>query len=201
MPTRRERIKQAEERVRRKQRQQRTLWIGGGIAAAVIVIALLVVASGALNAPAPQVAQAANGSATCSAVQTFAEQSRDHISPGQPHPPYNSNPPTSGWHWANPQDWGIYTAQQFQEQLVHNLEHGGIVIQYNGLSAADVQRLTDFVKRDAYHLILAPYPALPSSEKVAATAWTHLLTCDGVNEAALQSFVNAFRDKGPELVP
>ena len=200
MPTRRERMKQEEERAR-KERRQRALLLGGGAVAAVLVIALLVVASGALNAPALQVAQAANGSATCSAVQTFAEQSRDHIGQGQPHPPYDSNPPTSGWHWANPQDWGIYTNQQFQEHLVHNLEHGGIVIQYNGLSAADVQRLTDFVKRDAYHVILAPYPALPQSEKVAVTAWTHLETCNGVDETALQSFINAFRDKGPELVP
>ena len=200
MPSKREKIQQ--EQRARQQKQKRTLLIGGGIVAVVVVVALVVLASGVLNAsPAPaRVAQAA-GSVVCSGVQTFPAQSRDHIQPGQPHPPYNSNPPVGGWHWANPQDWGIYTSQQFQEQLVHNLEHGGIAVQYNGLSAADVQRLTDFVKRDAYHMILAPYPALPQGEKVAMTAWTHLQTCDGVDENALQSFINAFRDKGPELVP
>lgn len=200
MPSKREKIQQ-EQRARQLKRQ-RALWIAGGMVAAVIVIALLAIASGVFNSsPAPaRVAQAAN-SVVCSGVQTFPAQSRDHINPGQPHPPYNSNPPTGGWHWANPQDWGIYTSQQFQEQLVHNLEHGGIVVQYNGLSAADVQRLTDFVKRDTYHMILAPYPALPQGEKVAMTAWTHLQTCDGVDENALQSFINAFRDKGPEVVP
>ena len=117
------------------------------------------------------------------------------------HPDYNSNPPTSGWHWANPQDWGIYTSQQFQEQLVHNLEHGGIVIQYNDLTSADVQRLTSLVSRDSYHMILAPYPGLPAGVRVAYTAWTHLQSCDGIDENAIHAFTNAFRNKGPELVP
>jgi hypothetical protein len=177
------------------------LWIGGGVLAIVLAGALVVMASGVLNPPAPaQVAQAA-GPVTCSPVQTFPELSREHIPDHAAHPDYNSNPPTNGWHWANPQNWGIYTNQQFQEQLVHNLEHGGIVIQYNNLVPADVQRLTDLVNRDSYHMILAPYPGLPAGERVAYTAWTHLQSCDGVDENAIHSFINAFRDKGPELVP
>lgn len=201
MPTQHEKMRRERERARKKH-QRRLLWVGGGVAVVAIVIALVAMASGVLNppAPAPQVAQAA-GTVTCSPVQTFPMQSRDHINPGQPHPPYNSNPPTSGWHWPNPQDWGIYTNQQFQEQLVHNLEHGGIVIQYTNLPPGDVQRLTDLVNRDNYHMILAPYPGLPQGVKVAYTAWTHLQTCDGVNENAIRAFINAFRDKGPELVP
>jgi len=200
VPTQHERIRREEERARKK-RQQRQMWIGGGIAVAVVALGLIVIASGVLNRPAPAQAAQAAGPVTCGAVQTFPEQSRDHIQPHAPHPDYNSNPPTSGWHWPNPQDWGIYTNQQFQEQLVHNLEHGGIVIQYNSLSPSDVQRLTDLVGRDAYHMVLAPYPGLPSGVQVATTAWTHLQTCDGVDENAIRAFVNAFRDKGPELVP
>lgn len=201
MPTQHEKLRREDERARKKQQRQ-MLWIGGGVAALVIVIALVVMASGLLNppAPAPQVAQTA-GSVTCTAVQTFPELSRDHIKKGDPHPPYSSNPPTSGWHWDTPQNWGIYTNQQFQEQLVHNLEHGGIVIQYNNLPPSDVQRLTDLVNRDSYHMILAPYPGLPADLKLAYTAWTHLQTCDGVDENTIHSFINAFRDKGPELVP
>jgi hypothetical protein len=201
MPTQHEKLRREKERERKKQQRQ-MLWIGGGAAALVIVIALVVMMSGVLNppAPAPQVAQAA-GSVICGAVQSFPEQSRNHIQKGDPHPAYNSNPPTSGWHWDTPQNWGIYTNQQFQEQLVHNLEHGGIVIQYNNLSPSDVQRLTDLVNRDSYHMILAPYPGLPADVKVAYTAWTHLQTCNGVDENAIHAFINAFRDKGPELVP
>lgn len=201
MPTQHEKIRREQERASKKQQRQMLL-IGGGVVAAAVVIALIVMASGVLNSPAPaaQAAQVA-GTVTCSAVQTFPEQSRDHIRQNQPHPEYSSNPPTSGWHWDTPQDWGIYTNQQFQEQLVHNLEHGGIVVQYNNLPPADVQRLTDLVRRDAYHMVLAPYPGLPPGVKVATTAWMHLQTCDGVDENAIRAFINAFRDKGPELVP
>ena len=181
------------------------LLIGGGVVALVLVTTLVVMASGVLNPQGPatspaQVAQAA-GTVTCSPVQSFPELSRDHIAEHAPHPDYNSNPPTNGWHWANPQEWGIYTNQQFQEQLIHNLEHGGIVIQYNNLPSSDVQRLTNLVNRDSYHMILAPYAGLPQGVKVAYTAWTHLQTCDGLDENAIRAFVNAFRDKGPELVP
>ncbi len=201
MPTQHQRIRREEGRARNKQ-QKRLLLIGGIAAGVVVVVALVVVASGVLNPPAPtaQAAQVA-GTVTCSAVQTFPELSRDHIKPNQPHPEYSSNPPTSGWHWDTPQNWGIYTSQQIQEQLVHNLEHGGIVVQYNNLLPADVQRLTDLVNRDSYHMVLAPYPGLPADVKVAYTAWMHLQTCDGVDENAVRAFVNAFRDKGPELVP
>ena len=75
------------------------------------------------------------------------------------------------------------------------------MIQYNNLGSADVQRLTNLVNSDSYHMILAPYPGLPAGERVAYTAWTHLQSCDGLNENAIRAFINAFRDKGPELVP
>jgi hypothetical protein len=204
MPTRHERVLQEQERARQKQRQ-RIILIGAGVLAALALLGVVVFASGAFNpspAPSNRVAEAAaSGTLTCGKIQTFATQTRDHIKQNQPHPAYSSNPPTSGWHWDNPQDWGIYTSPQVQEQLVHNLEHGGIVVQYNNLGPADVQRLADLVKRDSHHMILAPYPDLPADAKVALTAWDHLQTCTGVDETALSAFVSAYRDKGPELVP
>ena len=144
------------------------------------------------------------GGGTCDEVEEFEDQGnmgRDHIRPGQSHPPYNSNPPTSGWHWENPQEWGVYTTPQVQEQLVHNLEHGGIVIQYNNLSAGELQRLLDFVKRTPRHIVVAPYPGLDRGVRVAFTAWTYLQNCDGVDLEALADFADEFRDQGPETVP
>lgn len=204
MPTRRERARYAEQQRARQNKQQRFLWIGGSLLVLVVLVAVGIAVSGALAAPAATShAQPVAGTAgvTCSNIQTFPSQGQDHIAPNQPHTDYSSNPPTSGWHWGTPQDWGIYTAPQVQEQLVHNLEHGGIVIQYNGLAPADVQNLTALAQRESYHLILAPYPGLPSDVKVALTAWMRLQTCNGVNENTIGAFINAFRNKGPELVP
>ncbi len=149
---------------------------------------------------------------TCANVQSFASLGQEHIAPGQSHPPYNSNPPTSGWHWDTPQREGIFTTQQVQEQILHNLEHGFVNIQYKDLNGAEVQRLTDLVRRDPRHLILAPYPGLPTEVKVALTAWTgpngipaqqvgKLVYCNGVDENAIRGFISAFRDQGPEKVP
>ncbi len=200
MSTRRERERIQQQRQQRA-RRSRYLYLAAGVAVLIVLVALALWGSGILNsaAPPPPVAASA-GSVTCSAVQTFPTLSRDHIEPNQSHPPYSSNPPTSGWHWANPQDWGIYTTPQVQEQLVHNLEHGGIILQYNNLSAGEVKQLTDLVNRDNHHMIFAPYPGLTDA-KVALTAWDHLQTCTGVDETAIRAFVNSYRDKGPELVP
>src|SRR3989344_1710779 len=60
--------------------------------------------------------------------EVIAELGRDHIPVGALRPEYNSNPPTSGSHYAVPADWGAYDSEVPDEQLVHNLEHGGIGI-------------------------------------------------------------------------
>ena len=40
---------------------------------------------------------------------------------------YNSFPPSSGPHYAQPAPWGVYPDSIKQTILVHNLEHGGVV--------------------------------------------------------------------------
>lgn len=201
MPTRHEKIKQTEQQRTQAQRRRRIL-TGVGVVIALILVAVLgiTLANAMLVFPSP-IPAGPIAQSQCRPVQNFPSQGGTHISPGESHPPYNSNPPTSGWHWANPQDWGIYTTPQVQDQLVHNLEHGGIVIQYRDLQPTDVQRLTTFVQHDRIHMILAPYPDLPTGANIALTAWMHLQLCNGVNENTLSLFVAAYRDKGPELVP
>lgn len=88
-----------------------------------IVVVILIIAGGLffvirqLTAPLPGTA--------------YQIQGREHISVGASHLPYNSSPPTSGPHYGNPAPWGIYDHELPDEQLVHNLEHGGIWISYN----------------------------------------------------------------------
>ena len=161
---------------------------------------------------APLGAVPAAPAGTCDSVQSFPSLGQAHIQAGDAHPPYNSNPPTSGWHWDTPQHEGVFTTQQVQEQILHNLEHGFVNVQYKDLNGPEVQRLTDLARRDQHHLILAPYPGLPADVKVAMTAWTgpngdlvrqvgKLQYCKGLDENAVRAFISAYRDKGPELVP
>lgn len=63
--------------------------------------------------------------------QVVEIQSRDHIKVGEVHPAYNSNPPTSGWHYNDPVSAGIYITEFPDENLIHSLEHGYVIISYN----------------------------------------------------------------------
>ena len=62
--------------------------------------------------------------------QKVPEMGREHIAVGISHTPYNSNPPTSGSHYADTANWGIHEGTIPDEYLIHNLEHGGVVVHY-----------------------------------------------------------------------
>jgi Protein of unknown function (DUF3105) len=110
---------------------------------------------------------------------------------------YRSFPPVSGDHYATPAIWSAYDQPLEQERAVHNLEHGGIVIQYGSkVPESTVTQLQEFYLDDPNGLILAPLPRL--NDKIAVTAWTHLATCTKFDEGAFSTFRDAFRAKGPE---
>jgi hypothetical protein len=130
------------------------------------------------------------------------DQGRDHIQLGEAHPPYNSVPATSGWHYDTPAPWGVYDQPQAEETLVHNLEHGGIVIQYwcpDGCSD-EVERLKALVERYPSKVLLAPY-ARPLPNRIALTAWRWIDTFDEFDERRIVDFINQHKDQGPEKVP
>ena len=117
-----------------------------------------------------------------------------------PRPKYNSFPPTSGNHYATPAAWNLYTDPVDQRILVHNLEHGGVVIQYgNKVPQSTVQKLVDFYNSDTNAMILAPYPKL--GKRIALTAWTHLEMCHGFVPKVFTAFRDKLRYKGPEHYP
>ncbi|MBI4363124.1 MAG: DUF3105 domain-containing protein, partial [Euryarchaeota archaeon] len=86
------------------------------------------------------------------------------------------------------------------EIQVHNLEHGGIMVQYRpGLDPATVDRLRAQVQRYRSKVILAPYPGLAGD--IVLTAWTRLDAFNGYDEARITRFIATYMDKGPEKVP
>ncbi len=132
--------------------------------------------------------------------QTLENQGQTHIPEGSTeHEAYNSNPPTSGWHWPKPADWGAYNASLPDEQLIHNLEHGGIWISYKPGSVDEnmIKQLNDFAKR--YRKIIVE-PRDKNDSPIALAAWTHLQKLDRYNESEIIRFIEAYYDKGPEKV-
>jgi Protein of unknown function (DUF3105) len=115
-----------------------------------------------------------------------------------PHPfHYSTNPPTSGPHNPSPLPWGIYDTPQDDESIVHNLEHGGVIVSYHpSLAPAIIARLRALVGLYPEDVILAPRPA--NDVPIALTSWGHLQKFTEYDEPAIQNFVDRNRAHGPE---
>lgn len=118
-------------------------------------------------------------------------------------PVYNSNPPTSGDHITSEAPWGISSKPLPDIALVHNLEHGGIVLHYRpDLDEAKRQQL-EAVARELLQrnrkVVLAPRPE--NEDSITATAWGRILRLQTVDADAIRGFFSAHINQGPERVP
>jgi hypothetical protein len=121
---------------------------------------------------------------------------------------YKTNPPTSGNHTPDWYDDGIYAAGDTPDlgKTVHPLEHGRIEVQYApGTPKATVTKLEALLgeEQDGYHMLLFQN-GTGMKAKIAATAWTHSLSCPEMNDKvfdAVRTFRARYIDKGPERVP
>lgn len=151
-------------------------------------------------------------------IETFSDQGRNHVSAGTTEE-YNSNPPTSGLHYAEWEKPGIYDKVLEDGKLVHSLEHGYIVISYNCtksleteepheeipatelINSPDCQKLVEQIKlitKKTGMDRLIVVPRLNLDTPIALTAWTKLLSLDEVDGEKMIGFINKFRNKGPE---
>lgn len=127
--------------------------------------------------------------------QAYPIQGTQHVVVGVSHPDYNSNPPTSGWHYAAPAEWGVHESELPDEQVVHNLEHGGIWISYKGIDAAAKAQLEKIVRSNS-GVILTPRQANDAS--VTLASWGRLQKLESFDEAAILNFIRANKNKSPE---
>lgn len=121
-------------------------------------------------------------------------QGNDHLqSPGSPHVPYNSTPPTSGPHVPWLTRWGVHRIPIPWEVQVHNLEDGGVIIHYRcGQPCPDmVSALESIVAGYPSQVILTPEPRV--SSLIAVTAWERIDTMDTVDESRIRHFIDAYR--------
>jgi hypothetical protein len=91
------------------------------------------------------------------------------------HPAYSSDPPTSGPHYGITARWGFYGQQIPDEYVIHNLEHGGVAIWYEG-DPADYALLFDDLLKSFRKVVISPRANI---DGVAATAWGVIMRCNG----------------------
>ncbi len=192
----------AARRLEEKRRRQRTLlWSAVAVFVLLSLVGLIVFMGRdepqAENQPvAAEALAAGREQAGSEGVKTFPMAGQDHIDPGEQPDNWNSSPPTSGDHLATPLPPGVYDNDQDMRALVHNQEHGYVVILYKGIPPDQVDQLRQFVEaRDGSKLVLAPWSALEANG-VALTAWQNLEILQRVNMDVVQAFVNDFMVPG-----
>jgi hypothetical protein len=181
-----------------------------GFAGLLVALALVLFGRGE-TADAARV-QTALESAGCT-LTTVEAAAGDH-SVGSPEgrvDSWNTFPPTNGPHYVEPAIFGAYETPLNPAQVVHNLEHGGIFVQYGDqVPDETVAALRAFYDRNQNGTLLAPLPEL--GRTIALGAWVapksalssgesgtgYLAKCTDYDEAAFAAFFDEFQFKGPE---
>lgn len=135
------------------------------------------------------------------------EQSKNHIARGQQHDPYNSNPPSSGPHYADagaPAPWGVYTEEVPDEVFLHNEEHGGVIITYRpDLPADQLKKLQALFAPPYSDKTFSPTKAIvtprsKNTKPIQLVAWTYTLDLEQYDEATIKQFYLQRIGKAPE---
>ncbi len=122
--------------------------------------------------------------------------------PGQ----YNSNPPTSGPHYAEEARAGFFDNNNYQfpaGYLVHNLEHGYVIFWYNcdlldetGCSNLKEQIKTIMDDLGGTKLIAYPWPSLDAP--LVMTSWGRLQLFETFDAEQAKAFYRANLNRAPE---
>lgn len=169
------RLAEEAKRARARKQHQRANLITLGIALLVLLLVAVLVMRGRSERGIGGNVGVAAAQAGCSDLRTFpASGNAEHRPTGTPID-YETNPPTTGPHWppeavANP---GFYEEPVEPERLVHNQEHGQIVIYYDPDAPERVKnQLESLVGQDPVVNIAAPYePGIPGHYNYTLTAW------------------------------
>jgi Protein of unknown function (DUF3105) len=173
----------------------------------IAVAAVIVIAAGAIGAAFilgsdDSAASGPTADGDCT-VETFDALEASHVAELPEGYEYNSIPATSGLHNATTAIWNLYDRPVPQINYVHNLEHGGVVVQYGSEVPADaIASLADWYQEDTRGVIVAPLAAdleeqdPTLADQIVATSWTHMLRCNSFDEESLTNFSDDYR--GPQ---
>lgn len=128
-------------------------------------------------------------------VEEFPIEGRDHVSAGT-SVEYKTNPPTSGSHLGEAEDWGVYGKEIDDKAGVHGLEHGGIWISYKDIDDGAKAILEEIGKSNSQSVIVSPRPA--NDSKIAIASWGKVMKLESADKALIQKYINTYKNQAPE---
>ncbi|NIM93577.1 MAG: DUF3105 domain-containing protein [Anaerolineales bacterium] len=144
------------------------------------------------------------------AGEALPEMSPDHVEEGADPGPYNSDPPTSGRHYADSLQAGFYNVDDLEiigpypeGYLVHNLEHGYVIFWYNcerldRTSCEELKIQIQAVMEDVDNHKVIAFPRDTIETPLVLTSWGRLQQFDDFDESAIERFVRTNRNRAPE---
>lgn len=181
-------------REKQKRKEQMTYLVWGGVAVAVVALIGLVLWNNGRARPA-----------VGESVAVMADTS--HVAEGTDPGPYNSDPPTSGKHYEQTLEAGFYDQGQVTTQypagyIVHNLEHGYVIIWYNCdlVGESDCAQLKTDIKavQDDDGTKVIAFPWTTTDVPVVMTSWGKLLKMERFDRTTALNFIKSNRNKAPE---
>ena len=196
------------EQQRKAARRSNLITVGLAVLILGIVGIAVVMQSGGEAPPAPEGVAAAD--AGCDPIEEPEEEGNKHVSPSE-QVDYENSPPTSGDHW--PTDFlvdpAFYPEPVEEEGLVHNMEHGHVVVWYKPDAPGDTEsELEDFTTAANHEdalpggaippIITVPYDDIEESKSYVLTAWNATQSCARYSLDAINNFRERFQGRGPE---
>jgi len=120
--------------------------------------------------------------------------------------PYDSDPPTSGPHYAQEAQAGFYDSNIYTYPagyLVHNLEHGYVVFWYNcnlldEPACSDLKSQIRLVMDELGGVKMITYPWDSIDVSLVITSWGHLQRFDEFDAEQAKAFYHANLNRSPE---
>ena len=128
-------------------------------------------------------------------VQEFPIEGRAHVSLGTPVT-YNTNPPTSGDHFAEAESWGVNEKEVEDKAAIHGLEHGGIWITYKDIDEESTKILEEIGRENSGSTIVSPRSG--NEAKISVASWGRMMKLDAVDKALIQKYIATYKNQGPE---
>jgi len=188
-------------------RKRRMLLVVGGAGIVLIAVGALVGVLGILGGGVDEESVRADLVAAGCTLQVETAGPAEHsvTDPSGTFDKWNTDPPTNGPHYGEAAIFGAYDEPLEQARVVHNLEHGGVFIQYGeDVPESTAAELRAFYEDHKTGTIMAPLPRL--GDEIALGAWVaegeeakgYVAKCKAFDEGAFSAFLDAFQFKGPE---